>query len=54
MTFDAELVTRATTISRQCGLLSGDALIVADMREHGLTHPASHDADTARVVDLTR
>ena len=54
MTFDTELVTQATTIRRQCDLLSGDALIVAVMREHGLTHPASHDADIDGVVDLTR
>jgi predicted nucleic acid-binding protein len=34
--------------------LSGDALIVAFMRHHGLTHLASHDADFDRVPGLTR
>lgn len=49
-----QLVSAAATSSQQFGLLSGDALIVAFMREHGLTHLASHDADFDRVPGLTR
>ncbi len=48
------LVERATTLSQQYGLLSGDALIVAIMQHHGLSHLASHDADFDRVPGLTR
>jgi predicted nucleic acid-binding protein len=35
-------------------ILSGDALIVAVMREHGLANLASHDADFDRVPGLAR
>lgn len=49
-----DLVVEATGISQETGLLTGDALIVAIMRDHGLTHLASHDADFDRVADLTR
>ena len=48
------LVSLATDVSRQHGLLSGDALIVAVMREHGLTAIASNDADFDRVPGLKR
>jgi len=48
------LVRAATTMSRQFGLLSGDALVVAVMRAHGLSHLASHDADFDRVPGITR
>jgi predicted nucleic acid-binding protein len=48
------LIASAAVISQQFGLLSGDALVVAVMREHGLTHLASHDADFDRVPGLTR
>jgi predicted nucleic acid-binding protein len=44
----------AAAISQQTGLLSNDALLVAVMREHGLTQLASHDADFDRVAGLTR
>ena len=47
-------VSAATVISQQFGLLSGDALIVAVMREHGLVDLASYDADFDRVPGLTR
>lgn len=46
--------SRAADISRQFGLLTNDALIVAVMRDHGLTLLASHDADFDRVPGLTR
>jgi predicted nucleic acid-binding protein len=47
-------VGQATDISRQTGLLHGDALIVAVMRDHGLTQLASLDDDFDRVPGLTR
>ena len=48
------LVSVAAAISGEYGLLSGDALVVAVMREHGLVNLASHDADFDRVPGLTR
>lgn len=50
----APQVSQAVDLSRQFGLLSGDAPIVAVMRDHRLTHLASHDADFDRVPGLTR
>jgi predicted nucleic acid-binding protein len=47
-------VLAAADVSRQIGLLSNDALIVALMREHGLTNIASHDADFDRVPGIVR
>jgi predicted nucleic acid-binding protein len=48
------LVIAASHISQQFELLTGDALIVAVMRLHGLTNLASDDADFDRVAGLTR
>ena len=48
------LVSTAAAVSQQYGLLSGDALIVAVMQDHGLTNLASNDADFDRVPGLTR
>ena len=47
-------VSRAADLSRQYGLLSSDALIVAVMQAHGLAKLASQDADFDRVPGLTR
>jgi predicted nucleic acid-binding protein len=47
-------VSLAADISTQTGLLTGDALVVAVMRQHGLTQLASHDADFDRVPGITR
>jgi uncharacterized protein len=47
-------VSRARNFSRQYGLLTNDALIVAVMQDHGLTHLASNDADFDRVPGITR
>src|ERR1043165_7242122 len=47
-------VSRAADLSIQHGLLTNDALIVAVMQAHGLTHLASHDADFDRVPGLSR
>ena len=48
------LVFAGADISQQTGLLSNDALIVAVLRDQGLTHLASHDTDFDRVPGLTR
>lgn len=47
-------VLAAVEISQRNGLLCGDALVVAMMRAHGLTHLASHDADFDCEAGLTR
>jgi predicted nucleic acid-binding protein len=47
-------VSRAADLSRQFGLLTNDALIVAVMRDHGLSLLASNDADFDRVPGVTR
>lgn len=48
------LVLAATNFSQQFELLTGDALIVAVMRQQGLTKLASEDADFDRVLGITR
>jgi predicted nucleic acid-binding protein len=48
------LLEAATLVCQQFELLTGDALIVAAMQAHGLTHLASNDADFDRVPGLTR
>jgi predicted nucleic acid-binding protein len=50
----AQHVLLAGDLSRQHGLLSGDALILALMHGHGLTNLASNDADFDRVPGITR
>jgi predicted nucleic acid-binding protein len=50
----ARHVVSAATLSQQFGLLSNDALVVAMMKENGLTQIASHDADFDRVSGITR
>jgi len=51
---DRPVISAATAISQQHGLLIGDALIVALMRLHGLTNVASEDDDFDRVPGITR
>jgi len=48
------LVEGATRLCRQYELLIGDGLIVAVMRQQGLTQLASSDTDFDRVPGLTR
>jgi predicted nucleic acid-binding protein len=48
------LVLTATQFSQQFELLTGDALIVAAVRQQGLTKLASEDADFDRVTGLVR
>jgi predicted nucleic acid-binding protein len=54
LTVDPRLISTAAVISRNTGLLSNDALIVAVMPAHGLTELASNDTDFDRVPGLTR
>jgi len=49
-----QLVLAATSISQQHELLTGDALIVAVMRQLALTDLASEDDDFDRVPGITR
>jgi predicted nucleic acid-binding protein len=48
------LLEAATSASKQFELLNGDALVVAAMHAHGLTHLASNDADFDRIPGLIR
>jgi predicted nucleic acid-binding protein len=48
------LIATAAAISRQHGLLSNDALIIAVMQAHGLTNLASSDMDFDRVPGVRR
>jgi predicted nucleic acid-binding protein len=54
LTVAPPLLTSAVALCQQIGLLINDALIVAVMQAHGLTHLASSDADFDRVPGLTR
>ncbi len=54
LTIPVPLMAAGTRISRQTGLLSNDALIVAVMQTNGLTNLASSDLDFDRVPGLTR
>lgn len=48
------LVALATDLSRQTGLLYGDALVIATMQHNRQTHLASLDTDFDRVAGITR
>jgi predicted nucleic acid-binding protein len=54
ITIPETFIENAAAVSRQTGLLSADALIVAVMRHHGLTQIASNDSDFDTVPGLTR
>jgi predicted nucleic acid-binding protein len=54
LTISPVLVSTAATLSRQNGLLTNDAIILALMQAHGLTHLASHDAHFDSVPAITR
>ena len=51
---EAQQISTAAELSRQHGLLGGDALILAMMKSQGLTNLASNDADFDRIPDLVR
>jgi predicted nucleic acid-binding protein len=48
------LISTAAALSRQHGLLTNDAVILALMQAHGLTDLASHDAHFDGVRGVTR
>ena len=54
LTIPPALVSTAATLSRQYGLLTTDAVILAVMQAQGLTHLASHDAHFDSVPGITR
>jgi len=54
LTLPPVLVSTAATLSRQHGLLTTDAVILALMQAHGLTHLASHDAHFDSVSAIMR
>ena len=54
LTIPVPLVAAGTMLSRQMGLLSNDALIVAVMQANGLSKLASSDQDFDRIPWLTR
>ncbi len=54
LTIPVPLITAGATLSRQTGLLSNDALILAVMQANGLARLASSDHDFDRVPGLTR
>lgn len=54
LTIPAVLMSTAAALSRQHGLLTNDAVILALMQSHGLTHLASHDAHFDGVSAIAR
>ena len=54
LTIPAVLASTAATLSRQHGLLTTDAVILALMQAHGLANLASHDAHFDSVPGITR
>jgi predicted nucleic acid-binding protein len=48
------LIFRAADLTRQFGLLTNDALVIAVMQDHALPHLASQDSDFDRVPGITR
>jgi predicted nucleic acid-binding protein len=53
LSVDVELLRDATRIALQSHLMTNDALIVAVMRRHQLTHLITNDDDFDGVADLT-
>jgi predicted nucleic acid-binding protein len=45
--------SEAVNIIKQCGLLTNDAVIVAQMQRHGITHLVTSDDDFDRVPGIT-
>jgi predicted nucleic acid-binding protein len=54
LTVPETFIETAASLSRQTGLLSADALILALMRHHSLSKIASEDTDFDRVPGVTR
>ena len=47
------IIRNAQIVRQEAGLLTNDSMIVAAMREYGLSFLASNDADFERVRDIT-
>jgi predicted nucleic acid-binding protein len=54
LTITPALLVAAAALCQSLGLLTNDALIVAVMRDQGLTKIASNDTDLDRVPGITR
>jgi predicted nucleic acid-binding protein len=53
MPVNEAIIRNAQTVRQEAGLLTHDSMIVAAMREFGLSFLASNDADFERVRDIT-
>jgi predicted nucleic acid-binding protein len=53
MPVNETIVRNAQIVRQEAGLLTNDSMIVAGMREYGLSFLASNDADFDRVRDIT-
>ena len=47
------IIRTAQAVRREAGLLTNDSLLVAAMREYGLSYLASNDSDFERVASIT-
>jgi predicted nucleic acid-binding protein len=50
---DLAILRQAAELAQQYGLLTNDAIIVALMQRHGLTHITTNDDDFDRVPGIT-
>ena len=50
---NAAIIRNAQPVRQETGLLTNDSMLVASMREYGLSFLASNDADFQRVRDIT-
>jgi predicted nucleic acid-binding protein len=53
MPVNEAIISAAQAVRREAGLLTNDSMIVAGMREYGLSFLASSDSDFERVRDIT-
>ena len=53
MPVNEPIIRNAQTVRQEAGLLTNDSIIVACMREYGLSFLASNDSDFERVRDIT-
>ena len=53
MPVNETIIRNAQTMRQEAGLLTSDSMIVAAMREYGLSFLASNDSDFERVRDIT-
>jgi predicted nucleic acid-binding protein len=53
MPVNETIIRNAQAVRQEAGLLTNDSMIVAGMREYGLSFLASNDSDFERVRDIT-